>query len=326
MVRQADGTLDEVRIDPRQWPGRVVPVVDSEVNTAIESICLRAQWPDADHDELANVLHDWFDAGWCVDAILWAVDQTPAGERQRRRSSRQAPHLFLKNRLRNWFADSGNAANMNDRVDPPFTGTSFGEWYRINRRNELTNRPRKTSSLTSEGQQARERARTTARTSRRNPIANARARGMQRDQALDSLLVPDKPAPQIEPYRRVRPRNHTTRMLCNWVATTQIVSGDAGVQRALEIVSRSSGAPTSQAVAMLRNAVRAARFTAQMAAVDAISGSDRIASSPLSNEAKRILSYVNQAIETDMPFNVLVLLLRCDIDLETRLPRNASSE
>jgi hypothetical protein len=301
-----------------------MPASNSEISTAIESICLRAQWPDADHHELANVLHDWFDAGWCVDAILWAVDQTPEGQRQRKRSSRQEPHLFLKNRLRNWFVDSGDAASMNDRIDPPFKGISFGEWWRINRRNELTNRPRETRSLTDEGEQAREQAKATARTSGRDSIARARARGIQRTQALDSLLVSEKPVPQIEAYRRVRPRNQTTSVLCSWVGRTQIISGDAGVQRALGILVRSSGSPTPQAVAMLRNAVRAARFTAQMAAVDAMAGADRIASSSLSKEAKHILGFVDQAIETDIPFNVLVLLLRHHMDLETRLPRNST--
>ena len=37
-----------MQIDPRRWPGRVVPSTDADVDIAVESLCVRASWTDAD--------------------------------------------------------------------------------------------------------------------------------------------------------------------------------------------------------------------------------------------------------------------------------------
>ncbi|NKE61733.1 hypothetical protein FXN61_35230, partial [Lentzea sp. PSKA42] len=63
-----------MQIEPRRWPGRVVPSTDADVDIAVESLCVRASWPDADRRWVRRLLEPWFAAGWSVDALLVAVD------------------------------------------------------------------------------------------------------------------------------------------------------------------------------------------------------------------------------------------------------------
>ena len=119
-----------MQIDPSRWPGRVVPSTDADVDIAVESLCTRASWPDADRRWVRRLLEPWFKAGWSVDALLVAVDTRPDGTRQGRpRSRAQVAHEFLRARLMVWTADGARLAR------PPLAGMSLGEWFRVNRRN-----------------------------------------------------------------------------------------------------------------------------------------------------------------------------------------------
>lgn len=125
-----------MQIEPRRWPGRVVPSASADVDVAVESLCVRASWPDADRRWVRRLLEPWFAAGWSVDALLVAIDTKPDGTRQGRpRSRAQVAHEFLRARLRTWTADGATLAR------PPLTGTSLGEWYRVNRRNAALHAP-----------------------------------------------------------------------------------------------------------------------------------------------------------------------------------------
>ncbi|ONI91816.1 hypothetical protein ALI22I_06960 [Saccharothrix sp. ALI-22-I] len=175
-------------IHPQHWPGRVVPSSDQDVVTAVESLCLRAGWPGADRRELGQVLSPWFEAGWCVDAVLRAVDLTPSGTLQTEWRETDEPHEFLQKRLRAWFDDGDTAAGSTDRAAPPVAGMSLGRWWRIHRRTAETAAPRVRGPLGEAGQRAREQTTARARTFRRDPVDAVRERQRRREEALDSLL------------------------------------------------------------------------------------------------------------------------------------------
>ncbi|GAA3641482.1 hypothetical protein C8D88_103331 [Lentzea atacamensis] len=179
-----------MQIDPSRWPGRVVPSTNADVDIAVESLCVRASWPDADRRWIRRLLEPWFKAGWSVDALLVAVDTRPDGTRQGRpRSRSQVAHEFLRARLMVWTADGARLAR------PPLAGVSLGEWYRVNRRNAALHAPRSRSALTSEGERARAESRALAH--RRDPVERSREKGRRRQEVLDSLLVPGQEAPSF---------------------------------------------------------------------------------------------------------------------------------
>ena len=179
-----------MQIDPRRWPGRVVPSTDADVDIAVESLCTRASWPDADRRWVRRLLEPWFTAGWSVDALLVAVDTKPDGTRQGRpRSRSQVAHEFLRARMMVWIADGARLAR------PPLAGMSLGEWFRVNRRNAALHAPRSRGALTSEGERARAESRALAH--RSDPVERSREKGRRRVEALDSLLVPGQEAPSF---------------------------------------------------------------------------------------------------------------------------------
>ncbi|GAA0207380.1 hypothetical protein GCM10010492_01130 [Saccharothrix mutabilis subsp. mutabilis] len=185
-----------VRLDPRQWPGRVIPETDDEIDTAVEALCLRASWGDADRALLREVVEPWFGEGWSVDALLAAVDSRPDGTRQGRPRNRdQAAHDFLRVRLWSWW--QGGAR----RARPPVAGMTLGQWWRVNRRNARLTAPRPRRPLGESGEQAREEARSRARL--RDPVERSRARAKRWQEVLDSLLVPGQRPPTFEDSRRL---------------------------------------------------------------------------------------------------------------------------
>jgi hypothetical protein len=305
---------------PKDWPGRVVPETEVHIATAVEALCERAQWHDADRAEITAVVLRWFDRGWCVDAILRAVDLKPDGRLQKRKSAKHEPHLFLRDRLRFWFSDAdGEADSATDPLPPPVQGMSFAVWWAINRRNERANRQRRRRSrLGDEGEQARRQAFEFTRGLRRDSIATARDKGRRQAEALDGLLPEGATQHPVERSRRSVRRRSVNRQVCGWVARRAVVANDTDVLRALQAITDSAGTPSRESVERLRNAIRAARWKAHMATIEAMTTPSPDGATPqLSREARRILHYVDQAVEDNLPFNVIVFMLR------NGLPMNA---
>ncbi|GLZ31676.1 hypothetical protein Lesp02_38640 [Lentzea sp. NBRC 105346] len=178
-----------MRLDPRKWPGRVVPETDREIDAAVSSFCSRASWADAALARIRVVLVPWFAAGWCVDALLQAVDTRPDGSRQGRPRGRdQVAHEFLHARLRAWSGDGSGFAR------PPLPGMTLGQWWRVNRRNASLNAPRSGTASAS----VRSAAASAARAHLRDPVERCREKGRRRQEVLDSLLVPGLRTPTFE--------------------------------------------------------------------------------------------------------------------------------
>lgn len=175
----------QARLDPRRWPGRVVPETSREIDAAVESLCSRASWPDASRLEMRSVLSPWFAEGWCVDALLAAADKRPDGSHQGRPRGRdQVAHEFMHVRLGVWR-----------RARPPLPGVSLGEWWRVNRRNAALHAPRPRGAASPE---ARASGVAAARAHQRDPVERCRERGRRRQEVLDSLLVPGLRPPTFE--------------------------------------------------------------------------------------------------------------------------------
>jgi len=289
-----------------------VPETEAHISAAVESLCLRAEWNNADRGKITTVVLRWFDRGWCVDAILRAVDLTPDGKLQRRKRDKQEPHYFLKDSLRLWFADD-DSASATEPLPPPVSGMPFAKWWAINRRNERINRRRRRKPLGAEGEHAQRTAREFVRGLRRDSIAIAREKGRRREQALDSLLLDGMTVPSAEESRQLVRRTSVNRQVSSWVGRQQVIANDPAVLRALQAVLGFPDRRPPEAVQWLRNAVRAARWKAQMATIEAMIAPVTDMAPPLSREAKRILHYVDQAIEDDLPFDVMVFMLRTGI-------------
>ena len=187
-----------VRLDPRQWPGRVIPETDAEIDTAVEALCLRATWPDAHRTAVRRVVEPWFGEGWSVDALLAAVDRRPDGTRQGSPRSRdQVAHDFLRARLRSWW--QGGAR----RARPPVAGMTLGAWWRINRRNARLTEPRPRRPLSTAGTLAREQSRERVRARLQDPVERSRELARRRQEVLDSLLVPGQRVPTFDDARKL---------------------------------------------------------------------------------------------------------------------------
>ncbi|WP_158854875.1 hypothetical protein [Saccharothrix deserti] len=310
-------------IHPQHWPGRVVPSSEQDVETAIESLCLRAGWPRADRRELRQVLSPWFEAGWCVDAVLRAVDPTPSGTLRLDRRETDEPHELLQKRLRAWLDDSGTAA---DRAAPPLPGMTLGRWWRIHRRNAETAAPRARGPLSEAGQQAREQTTAQARAFRRNPVDAVRQRQHRREEALDSLAPQGTRPPTSEDTRHPLRRRSTSRCVCGLVGRGKVVADDPAVRRAVAEILAQHGSPTPQSVVRLRGAVRAARARAELAALEAITTRTPDTDAPMSSEGRRVLDYMVRAVEEDLPVEPMIFLLNNDIDLRARRPPATSAE
>lgn len=196
------------QLDPRQWPGRVMPETDAEIDAAVRALCLRANWPDADHTQIRTLLVPWFAKGWSVDALLTAVDVHADGSRQGPPRGRDhVAHDFLRARLRSWWSPSDGPAR------PPLAGVSFGQWWRVHRRNIKLNQPRTAKPLSPAGERAREATKARVRARLEDPVERSREKARRWREVLDSLLVPGVPPPTFEDSRKLladlpTPANH----------------------------------------------------------------------------------------------------------------------
>ena len=102
----------------RDWPINVIPRNSGDVAQAVELLCSRVQWTDANRAMLERLLEPWFAEGWHVQALLYALDHLPDGSAQARRSRNETADEFVRNRLRHWFDESPQAETSHSKLPP----------------------------------------------------------------------------------------------------------------------------------------------------------------------------------------------------------------
>src|SRR5690606_11350517 len=107
---QRGARRDAMAFTPAKWPGRVIPADKDQAEVATRSLFVRCQWRDPVTKEAKAILQRWYDAWWCVDALVVGLERKPgkSGERQPRRGDKESVEKFLRSRLREWFDDEAD--------------------------------------------------------------------------------------------------------------------------------------------------------------------------------------------------------------------------
>jgi hypothetical protein len=120
---------------PEHWPTTVVPTSRAEASAAVRTLLDRAQWRDAITTEVIDELLPWFQAGWCIDAIMIALDHKPDNTNQflpRLPGTSLVGHL--QGRLAAW-RNYDPETHTYTRLPPPRPGMTFAEWQDAQARN-----------------------------------------------------------------------------------------------------------------------------------------------------------------------------------------------
>ncbi|MCU1684191.1 MAG: hypothetical protein JWQ81_4930 [Amycolatopsis sp.] len=300
-----------VRVQDQAWPGNVLPEEDHEFEQAMKSLLVRAHWLDAPTREIRTELRKWFEAGYSVDAILVALDRTPANVRQRPRDKNEDLHRYLRSRLRAWYEDDPDAL-LGTVVRPPRPGMSMRQWWTIARRNEQRSAVRKTAPvLTEAGRKAREQALEQSRSKRRDPVSDAREKDRTNRAALDSLLLPGAPVPPIPAAPALLPPTGRTagRMVAAYAGSRAAIAHDPRVRRLVERLVGERRGPTEAERQVLANAVKDARRRAALGALEAAGSEVGDDVGLLSDEGWRILTYLDRAMATSLPLDAMMVVL-----------------
>jgi hypothetical protein len=299
----------------REWPGRVIPGTPEETDAAITALFARAGWNEPITKDVVKELEKWFDADWCVDAILVAVDRKPDNTRQvPRRGKEHDLAKYLRSRLAAWFNDNQNADSATNRLPPPRPGMTMGTWWRVNQHNRYTNRTRRRPNLGEQGEQARQRARDFTASRRPDPVARNREKDAALRAAMDRLLLPgttdSDPMIELEDMP-IHPRH---RLVAGYAGRRAVVNHDPTIRTILALLVQQRRRPTTTELAILRNAIRGARATASIAELEALTADT--AGEILSPEALRILRYYDHALADDLSLNSMIAMLTVMVDDE----------
>jgi hypothetical protein len=300
----------------REWPGRVVPAGPGETEAAIRSLFARASWFDPISGEVIQELRKWFDAEWCVDAILIALDHRPDNSRQVPRGARdQDLARYLRNRLTAWFNDNDSADSSSVRLAPPRPGMTMATWWRVSQRNRENSGVRRPQQLGPAGERARQQARALAASKRPDRVTRVREKDAVLRAAMDRLLPPGvtdaAAAPLVEPGVTAHPPRH--RLEAGYAGRRSIVEQNDTVREISARLVAQRRRPTPVEIVILRNAMKGSRVTASLAELEALSGGDGGALSP---EAMRILSYYEHAVTDNLSLDSMSAVLTAMVDDE----------
>lgn len=297
----------------REWPGRAIPVTPEQVDEAIRALFARANWKDPITKDVVRELQKWFDADWCVDAILVALDYRPDQSRQAHRGGRDLDLAsYLRNRLAAWFNDKDSADSSTTRLPPPRPGMSLEVWLRVNQRNRCTSQPRQQPKLGEEGEQARQYVRDFAASRRRDPVARNREKDAAVRAAMDRLLPPGATAadPSMELDVTPTPRH---RLEAGYAGRRAVVNDDPNVHKIITRLSQQRRRPTPAERDVLRNAIEGARDTACLAELEALTAN---LGEILSPEALHILRYYDHSLADDLSLDSMIALLTAMVEDE----------
>lgn len=300
----------------RDWPVRVIPATPDETEAAIKALFARTAWTDPISADIVQELRKWFDAGWCVDAILVALDRKPDNSRQIPRGNRDHDLAkYLRKRLAAWF-DDDDVASTSARMTPPRPGMSMSVWWQLHLRNQAANRHQRPQKLGRAGEHARQQARGIAASRRRDPVTRNREKDASLSAAMDRLLPAGVTAEDSAPLAELGVvSSHPRHRLEAGYAGRRAVVGDNDTIRAIQArLSQQHRRPTAAEIVILRNAMHGARVTASLAELEALGAG---AGEVLSPEALRILRYYDRAVGDNLSLDSMFAVLTAMVEDET---------
>lgn len=195
---------------------------------ASRSLLYRAGWNEPLTTEAAATLQRWYDANWCVDALLVALERKPDNTKQGPRGSKEL-HRYLENRLQAWFDDDADL-ERDARLAPPRSGYDMQTWRSINTEHARRSGTRPAQRLGEKGKQAREEARAQASKPQRDLLAEVHSEDDRMTRALDSLteLLPAKVAerPAVDDPDAVAASKNRSQLYAAYAGRTATVSHD----------------------------------------------------------------------------------------------------
>jgi hypothetical protein len=294
------------------WPMNVVPVGPEQTQPAISALAERCGWQDPITSEVERELIDWFEVGWSADAILVALDRKPDNSRQNSRTVREDLYTYIRERLRAWYDDSSDADSSTTRLTPPRQGQSFEQWWLIRHMNHQRVAPRKPRSLSESGKRARSAAMDESRRfSSGDRVARVREADTRRRAVLDSIAPPS--ATQYNPLsdlaqmiKQATEVDSRSKLTATYAGRRAVIAHHSRVRTVISRVTSEHRAPTAAELQILRNGIREARTTGATAQLEAwTAGSGGV----LSSEGMRILTYLDNALNDNLPFDSLVALI-----------------
>ena len=285
----------------QQWPSRVVPTTPEEMRQAVLSVFARAHWSDPVDRAVVRELSDWFEAGWCVEAIVVALDRKPDDSRQRPRGKLDLL-TFLRRTLGAWYDDGHDAISATTRLDPPRRGQSMESWLRADAAARTATAKRTWQPLSERGEAARRAAMDFARSRRPDPVERIRETEARVLAAMERLGPPGEPVPLAAPARRDQP----VQREAEYAGCRSVVEHHPVVRRLVERLAAENRRPTATEMVVLRNAVRDARTQAGLATLEARGAREGEA---LSADARRILGYLTRTVAADLPLASMLTVL-----------------
>jgi hypothetical protein len=122
----------------REWPGKVVPTNAEQVHAAVLTLISRTLWPSSHVRDLIEQLTPLYEADWCNDAIVHAMDINPDGTRAAPwhagtgdGKNRGELAAYIDRRLRKWRQADPDSLASNSRhipAAPVLRAVPFEAW------------------------------------------------------------------------------------------------------------------------------------------------------------------------------------------------------
>lgn len=301
---------------PAKWPGRVIPADKDQAEVATRSLFVRCQWRDPVTKEAKAILQRWYDAWWCVDALVVGLERKPgkSGERQPRRGDKESVEKFLLSRLREWFDDEADE-QRGAQLPPPRTGMGLEMWAKLRKKQDTdAGLGRRRRPLSEAGQRARDLARQQARQGRPDPIAKMRERDRRIEQAMD--MIGPMPIVVANDKRSEPDGARESQLVAAYAARTATIEHDPTVHRIVQRVAAENRRPTKQERTILARAIRGARQRASLGTLEATTA-DAI-NAVLSESAQRILTYLDYAANYGLTLDQTLALMHAQVEAATK--------
>lgn len=303
-----------VNLKAGSWATTVIPETEHERAKSTGLLFQHAGWAaktltPSEAEAVNRELGFWYDAGYCPDALLIALDQRPDKVRQKPRRKNESLPDYLRSRLKAWYSDDPDAS-LTDVREPPRRGVTPQHFY--NQRKAYAQAQglyERRRPLSRRGNTARQEVKAVAAAHRTSPLERMRRATERRVEALASLELadgtpePDIPLPPAEQLA-------TPRLVALYAGRQFLPAREPHVIRILQRLRDERRPPNPAEKAVLRNAVRAAQHRAGVGALEAVAAEvNSVEAGILSADGVRMLSFLDHAYISDLPLDIQLKFL-----------------